>query len=344
MTHPPYRRAIALGLLLVLGALSACAPLPPKPEEQAALVWPDLPNPPRISFVRQFSRPDDLGIDKGLFQRLGELIFGARDVRLIRPMAVLASNGVVYVADPGANGVHRFEPKAGRHELIVGDGGLALPSPVGLALGSAGEVYVTDSERAQVLVIRPGAATATPLALPAMVQPTGIAFDRRSGNLYVADTGAHRVNVFKPDGTLVFTFGRRGDAVGEFNYPTLIWLDPAGRLYVTDSLNFRIQMFDREGKYLSDFGQVGDGLGDNIRPKSVAADSHGHIYVVDALHSALQIFDVAGRYLLSVGNIGGDRGEFWLPTGIFIDENDVIYVADSYNQRVQVFRYIGGPT
>ena len=335
------RTALALIVLLALGA---CAPAALKPEEQAPLVWPDLPNPPRIAYVRQFSRPDDFGIDKGFFQRLAELIVGANEARLIRPMAVVASKGVVYVADPGASGVHRFDPAAARYDLIIAEGGQALPSPVGLALGSEGEVYVTDSDLAKVFVIRPGAKVATPLALPEMAQPTGIAFDRSSGNLYVVDTGAHRVNVFKRDGALAFGFGERGDADGEFNYPTLIWLDPAGRLYVTDSLNFRIQVFDRQGKYLSQFGQAGDGSGDNMRPKSVATDSYSHVYVVDALLNTLQIFDAKGRYLLSVGGIGGDRGEFWLPAGIFIGENDTIYVADSYNQRVQVLRYIGGPT
>ena len=341
-----HRVATVLRLVLalcVMGALGACAPALLKPEDQAALVWPDIPNPPRIAYVKQFSKPDDFDISKGFFQRLGELIFGGSEARLIRPMAVVAANGAVYVADPGANGVHRFDQTAARYDLIVAADGQALPSPVALALGSEGEVYVADSDLAKVLVIRPGAKTATPLALPDMTQPTGIAFDRSNGNLYVVDTGAHRVNVFKRDGTLAFAFGGRGDGAGEFNYPTLIWLDPAGRLYVTDSLNFRIQMFDRQGKYLSGFGQVGDGSGDNMRPKSVATDSHGHVYVVDALHNALQIFDGQGRYLLSVGSIGSDRGEFWLPAGIFIGENDTIYIADSYNQRIQVLRYIGGP-
>lgn len=335
------RTALALIVLLVLGA---CAPAPLKPEEQAPLVWPDPLDPPRIAYVRQFSRPADFGITKGFFQRLAELIIGADEARLIRPMAVVASKGVVYVADPGASGVHRFDPAAARYDLIVAEGGQALPSPVGLALGAEGEVYVTDSDLAKVFVIRPGAKMATPLALPEMAQPTGIAFDRSTGNLYVVDTGAHRVNVFKRDATLAFSIGKRGDADGEFNFPTLIWFDPAGRLYVTDSLNFRIQMFDRQGKYLSKFGQAGDGSGDNMRPKSVATDSYGHVYVVDALLNALQIFDAKGRYLLSVGGIGGDRGEFWLPAGIFIGENDTIYIADSYNQRIQVLRYIGGPT
>jgi DNA-binding beta-propeller fold protein YncE len=337
------RLAPGLGLLLALLTLGACAPAQLKPEEQAPLVWPDLPNLPRIAYVRQFSRPDDFGISKGLFQRLGEMIFGGNDARLIRPMAVVATSSAVFVADPGASGVHRFDQTAARYDLIFAEGGQPLPSPVGLALGGAGEVYVADSDLAQVLVIRPGTKFATPLALPELIQPSGVAFDQTSGNLYVVDTGAHRVKVFGRDGAAAFSFGGRGDGAGEFNYPTLIWLDPAGRLYVTDSLNFRIQSFDRQGKYLSRFGQVGDGSGDNIRPKSVATDSQDHVYVVDALHNALQIFDLQGRYLLSVGSIGGDRGEFWLPAGIFIGESDTIYIADSYNQRVQVFRYIGGP-
>jgi DNA-binding beta-propeller fold protein YncE len=341
--RPALRLAAGLGLLLALAALGACAPAQLKPEEQARLVWPDLPNPPRIAYVRQFSKPDDFGISKGLFQRIGDLIFGGNESRLIRPMAVVANASAVFVADPGSNGVHRFDQNAARYDLIFAEGGLALPSPVGLALGAQGEVYVADSDLAKVLVIRPGAKFATPLALPELSQPSGLAFDRNTGNLYVVDTGEHRVKVFGRDGALAFSFGGRGDGAGEFNYPTLMWLDAAGRLYVTDSLNFRIQMFDRQGKYLSRFGQVGDGSGDNIRPKAVATDSMDHVYVVDALHNALQIYDLQGRYLLSVGSVGGDRGEFWLPAGIFIDEADTIYIADSYNQRVQVFRYIGGP-
>lgn len=347
MTHR-HHFAAALRILIalyVLGALGACAPVVVKPEEQVPLVWPDeVDAPPRIAFVKAFSRPDEFGIARGFFQRIGDFIFGASESRLIRPMAVLPVKGVVYVADPGAKGVHRFDPVAERYELITAQGGRGLPSPVGLARGNQGAVYVTDSELAQVLVIEPGAKVAAPLALAQMGQPTGIAFDPDAGRLYVVDTTAHRVNVFNRDGTLHTSFGQRGAGDGEFNYPTLLWRDPRGRLYVTDSLNFRIQVFDAQGQFLKKFGQLGDGAGDNIRQKGVATDSYGHVYIADALFNALQIFDQTGRLLLSVGNLGSDRGEFWLPAGIFIGEDDLIYVADSYNQRIQILRYIGGPT
>jgi hypothetical protein len=333
----------ALALVLVLAA-SACV-APPRPaENNPALVWPPAPDVARVAFVRTISQPADLGIHRGLAQRVADLLFGSDESRLLRPMAVVATDRSVFVADSGAKGVHRFDQKDGGYSLIRGPGDAPLPSPVGLALGDAGEVYVTDSALAKVFAIRPGASEALPLTLGAsLAQPTGIAFDGARGRLYVVDTKAHRVNIFRRDGSLESSFGGRGAGDGEFNYPTLIWRARDGRLYVTDSLNFRIQSFDGEGRFLGKFGGLGDGTGDLPRQKGVATDSYGHIYVVDSLFHAIQIFDDGGRFLMSLGGLGHGRGEFWLPTGVFIDQRDRIYIADSYNQRVQVLRYVGGP-
>ena len=326
-------------------ALSACAPPAQTVGDKTPLVWPAAPDAPRITFVKAFSRPDDLGISRGMFQRLADALFGHDESRMVRPMAVVAAGDIIYVADPGAKGVHRFDQKNGRYDLIHATGGTALVSPVGLALGDAGEVYVSDSALAQVFVIRSSAKEATPLSLGSpLVQPTGIAFDAAKGRLFVVDTGAHRVNVFSRDGSLESSFGQRGTAEGEFNYPTLIWRTPQGRLYVTDSLNFRIQSFDASGRFMAKFGGLGDVTGDLPRQKGVATDGYGHIYVVDSLFHAIQIFDDTGRFLLSVGGLGQERGEFRLPTGLFIGPDDKIYVADSFNGRVQVLRYIGGAT
>lgn len=339
------RRAFLAGVLGAALALGACALPVEAPRDLAPLIWPSAPDAPRIAFVKSFSRPEDLGIGKGFFRRLADVLFGATESRLVRPMAVVSVGSTIYVADPGAKGVHRFDLEGGRYDLIGLERDRALPSPVGLARGAEGEVYVTDSALAGVFVIRPGAKFAAPVPLQARLgQPTGIAFDAARGRLLVVDTTAHRVNVFNRDGTLATSFGRRGSEDGEFNYPTLIWRAPGGRLYLTDSLNFRIQILDETGNYLAQLGRLGDGTGDMARQKGVATDRYGHIYVVDSLFNALLIFDDTGRLLLSVGALGREHGEFWLPTGIFIGEDDTIYIADSYNQRVQVFRYVGGAT
>ena len=335
------RRILSLVLLLAAGIA-----LPAWSDEAERLVWPPGAAQPRVEFVKAFSRPADLGIGKGFFERVKDLLFGEVDARIIRPMAVVTSDGILYVADPGARGVHRFDAAGGNYSLITAADDAALPSPVGLARGAAGEVYVADSKQAQILVIRPGAKVAVPLYLEVkLTQPTGIAFDAASGRLYVVDTAEHRIHIFERDGSLAGSIGRRGTGDGEFNYPTYLWRTAQGRLYVTDSLNFRIQSFDEHGQFIGKFGRQGDGSGDAARPKGVATDRHGHVYVVDALFHAFQIFDASGRLLLPVGERGQAHGEFWLPTGIFIDaETETIYIADSYNQRIQVLRYIGGPT
>jgi DNA-binding beta-propeller fold protein YncE len=337
----PLRR-LAFGLAVLL---TACAAPDPAPPEDAVLVWPAAPAVPRVAYVRQFSRAEDLGIRKGWLERVADAVFGSSEQRLVRPMAVVQSGALLYVADPGVRGVHRFDRQGARHRVLQGRNGQVLPSPVGLAVGSAGDVYVTDSVLRKVFVIHRDADAAVEVPLRGnLQQPVGIAFDERSGRLLVVDTKAHHIAVFERDGTPVAIYGQRGEADGQFNFPTLLWRDKAGRLLVTDSLNFRVQVLDADGSFRSKFGRNGDGHGDLARHKGVATDSHGHIYVVDALQHALQVFDPAGQLLLAIGGQGRDRGEFWLPAGIFIDADNLIYVADAYNQRVQIFRYVGGAT
>ena len=329
----------ACAVLMATASLSA--PAPAQGEER--LVWPYGPANPRVEFVKAFSRAEDLGISKGFFSRLKDFLFGEVESRIVRPMAATTVGKIIYVADPGVRGVHRFDVASGDYTLITARDDAPLPSPVGLARGDKGDVYVTDSKLAKVFVIRSGAKVAEPLRLQAkLMQPTGIAFDAASGRLYVVDTAQHRILVFARDGALTASIGQRGSGDGEFNFPTYLWRTPQGTLYVTDSLNFRIQIFDAQGKFVGKFGQQGEGTGEAARPKGVALDSYGHIYVVDALFHALQIFDDSGNLLLPIGERGQGRGEFWLPAGLFIDDDDSIYIADSYNRRVQVLRYIGG--
>jgi len=331
--------------VLLLALLGACAtPVEVKPEPASTLVWPAPPEAPRIAFVRSISAPKDLGFTKGFFRRVAEFIFGETPELLVRPMAVLEVGQVLYVADPGAQGVHRFDRGTNKYQLIHLEDDLQLPSPIGLARGDNDSVYVSDSALGGVFVIKPGAEFAVRLALSEAVrQPTGIAFDAAARKLYVVDTSAHCIKVYAPDGRFLTSIGQRGEADGEFNFPTMLWLDK-DRLLVTDSLNFRMQTIDTQGHFIRKFGRMGDSAGDAFRQKGVATDSFGHVYLVDALLNGVQIFDQGGQLLLSIGARGEAHGEFWLPTGIYIGADDMIYIADSYNRRVQVFRYVGGPT
>jgi DNA-binding beta-propeller fold protein YncE len=349
MAHPSistFFRSRVLAVWVLALALASCASPPAvSPESQRlanGLAWPSPPAPAQIVYVRAISSPSDLGLTKNFFVRLFEFVFGEEPQRLVRPMAVVDVAGVLYVADPGAKGVHRFDRPSGKYRLLHGERETALPSPVGLAIGLSGDVYVTDSVLGAVFVLKPGADFATRLTLNSTLkQPTGIAFDASGKQLFVSDTYAHEIKVFALDGAYLKTIGRRGDGNGEFNFPTMLWRSDASQLLVTDSLNFRTQVFDLSGQFVSKFGKLGDGSGDAPRQKGVATDRYGHIYVVDSLLHAVQIFENSGKFLLSFGGLGQAPGEFWLPTGVFVAGDDMIYVTDSYNRRVQVFKYAG---
>jgi len=315
------------------------------PAARPERIWPEPPATPRIRYLNSVYSAEDFGIGKSFWQQLGDFISGPSSTRLVRPMAVVADtqNNIVYVADPGAKGVHRFDLKHSRYRLLRRKDKLPLPSPTHMAAGENGRVYITDSELGQVFVATPDGKRLLPLALDAeLKQPTGIVYEPGTGRLYIVDTAAHVIKVFSNNGALVGQFGRRGNAPGEFNYPTSLWQARPGELLVTDSLNFRIQRVDTGGHPLGQFGQAGDASGKLSRPKGVATDRSGSVYVVDAMFHAFQVFDASGKLLFMLGSQGHDAGEFWLPTGIFITADDRIYVSDSHNRRIQIFRYIGG--
>ena len=334
-------------LLSMLLFMVACAPLYKTVDlnknNKSGLVWPARPDSPRIAYVASFYHPDHFGIKKGFFSWLGEIFTGEEERRMIRPMAITeTSDNVLFVADPGAKGIHRFDLKNKHYSLIRQVDEKILPSPVGLSVDKQDNVYVVDSELAQVFIIKKNQEQAVAVTLQQpLTQPTSVAVDSESDSLYITDTAEHQIKQFSFDGKLKSVIGKRGTAEGEFNYPTMIWRDKSGKLYVTDSLNFRVQVFNRNGKFIHYFGKQGGGSGHLSRPKGVATDRNGHVYVVDGLFHVFQLFNEKGNFLLHVGGQGQGEGEFWLPSGIFINANDIIYVADSHNRRVQVFRYLG---
>lgn len=306
------------------------------------LVWPEPPEKPRIRFLRAVASPADLGIRPSFWERLGEILAGKVEAWMVRPTGVAVQGEVLYVADPGAQALWILDAATGQFRRIRGPRGRELISPVSVAPGGEGRVYVADSYLRQVFVLGPdgnltGSGEGTPF-----VRPAGVAYEEVADRLYVADSAAHRVWILSGEGALQGHIGGRGSGPGEFNFPTHVAVDRAGNLYVTDSLGFRIQMFARDGRFLGAFGRHGDASGDFAAPKGVAVDSEGHVYVVDALFDTVQIFDRAGQLLLNFGRRGLGPGQFWLPGGIFIDAKDRIYIADSYNQRIQIFQYLGG--
>ena len=340
----PLMRIVPLVLAtLALLATAGCGlPLtaPVSQASEVAPVWPKPPAAARIRYLRSVAKPDDWGIAQGFFGRLVDALTGKGGFHFVRPTGVVEQGGMLYVADPGAHAVFILDAAHNQVREVTSAGDEALVSPVALAPGPAGSVFVADSWRKKVYALDANGTLLRVVAQDGLERPVALAFDATRERLYVADSVVHRIRVYAPDGTLLQAFGSIGRAEGEFNAPTHLALTPDHGLLVTDALNFRIQSFDASGRFRWMMGRVGDGSGDFSAPKGVATDSAGRVYVADALFDAIQIFSDSGELLLNFGDRGTRAGQFWLPGGLFINAKDELYVADAYNQRIQVFQVI----
>jgi len=70
----------------------------------------------------------------------------------------------------------------------------------------------------------------------------GLGFDS-SGNIFVADSGNHRIQKFTSSGTFLSKWGSAGTGNGKFLFPGGVFVDPSGNVYVADTENNRIQKF-----------------------------------------------------------------------------------------------------
>lgn len=121
--------------------------------------------------------------------------------------------------------------------------------------------------------------------------PRGIFVDINL-NLYVADYGNHRIQVFPPgklNGTTVV--GREAAGTIALLYPTDVILDADGHLFIVDSNNYRIIGSDSNG-FRCILGCSGSGTSDNQfqSPQTMAFDSYGNIFVIDLTNNRLQKF------------------------------------------------------
>lgn len=176
-------------------------------------------------------------------------------------------------------------------------------------------------------------------------RPSGVTTDFQ-GNVFVVDTGNHRVLLFDRQSRFVIDFGGYGWNVGELSSPTDATAREGFRLFVADAGNDRIQQFD-----ISDLSaegvvfpfQEGDGLAGEelVRPSRLDIDDEGRIYVSDPLCHCVWIFAPTGELVNRLGGLGDEHSRFRTPAGVAVGNKGRVLVADSGNRRIQVFDPLG---
>ncbi len=159
-----------------------------------------------------------------------------------------------------------------------------------------------------------------------MNSPQGIAIG--GGDIYVADTGNHRIQKYGYDGVFHLQWGSQGNGNGQFNDPVGVAVDSIGAVYVADRGNSRVQIFDSAGNWQQTVTTVDPGgaiLHTLQSPEDIAIGG-GYVWVIDSGRQQLLGFPTltnSGNGVLSAINLT-------TPTGIAFDAStNMVWVTDT---------------
>src|SRR5947209_7827726 len=282
--------------------------------------------------------------------------------------------GNKYVADTNNHTIRKITSagvvttlagQAGTSGTADGTGSAArFNLPKGVAVDSAGNVYVADTNNSTIRKMTPAAVVTTIAgqshtigsadgtgAAATFFNPTAVAVDS-SGNLYVADFANSTIRKITP-AAVVSTFAGLAQNYGyadgtgnaaRFDRPSGVTVDSAGTVYVADVSNAIRQI--TPAAVVSTFaglpGGAGsaDGTGSAARfggPASVTVDSAGNVYVADTGNQTIRKITPAGGVTTLAGQADaagsadgtGSAARFHPPTGVAVERGGARYVRGS---------------
>jgi sugar lactone lactonase YvrE len=264
---------------------------------------------------------------------------GGRRATVLAVLALLAASLAGCTSAPPGH------PSPARPSRVV----TSLERPTSLATGPAGQLYIADDARNQILVALPGgrfrviagngqagfSGDGGPAVDATLNDPGGMAVTR-SGALYFADTGNNRIRVISPGGIIstVAGNGRWGNWVANgtsalrasLGGPADVAFAPDGALYIADSGVSEILELTRAGRLRlvagipTEAGLPQAGLQATRTPadgaNGLAFDRAGDLFVAGRNTKALFMISPSGRVSLPIGAAGFyPRGDGGLVTG-----------------------------
>ncbi len=232
----------------------------------------------------------------------------------------LDGTGNIYIADT-ANGVIRKVDRNGNITTVAGNNGLAggfsgdggpatsaaLHGPNGIALDSAGNLYIADTSNNRIRKVDLGGIITTvagsssagysgdggPATSAKLFAPFGVRVDA-AGNLFIADTENNVIRRVDLTGTIITVAGNFGLGAGytgdngpatsaQLASPVYVSLDPAGELYISDQGNGVIRRVNGAG-IISTY-PTGAAF-----PSDLTVDPTGNIAVADPENEAILLF------------------------------------------------------
>ena len=261
-------------------------------------------------------------------------------------------------------------------EGFSGDGGPAvqayLNSPNDVAVDSAGNLYIADSDNSRIRKVDSSGVISTiagtgeygfggdggPAVLAQLKYPTGVVTDD-TGNLYIAGYNNQRIRKVDSSGIITTVAGsERGGFSGDggpataarLDYPKGVATDGAGNLYIAD--RYRVRKVDPSGIITTVAGSGGGFGGDGglatkarLSATDVATDGIGNLYIADSSNNRIRMVDPSGIITTVAGTgeygFGGDGGpatnaQLHFPSGVAVDGTGNLFIGDQQNNRIRM--------
>jgi uncharacterized protein (TIGR03437 family) len=254
--------------------------------------------------------------------------FNAQDVACAMDSTLYAVNATT------ASRVSFYGPSAivaGGGSLAHGDGGPAgialLNHPAGVSMDALGNVYIADRDNHRVRKVGTDGNISTvagagspgnsgdygPSTAALLNAPESVTADP-FGNLYVADTGNHRVRKVTAGGMILPV-----NATGLIS-PVYAIADVNGNVFISDAGAGSIVEFNTAGVTLT----VAHGLSS---PRGLTLDANGNLYVAEAAGHLDRVSSTG-----SLTRIG--EGAWTTPEGIAAGPSGDLFVADAGRQQI----------
>jgi RHS repeat-associated protein len=290
--------------------------------------------------------------------------------------------GDVWVLDSGHSRLEEFDER-GEYEKSVGNLGIGngqLKYPKGIATDSKGNIWVADADNNRIMEFNETGKFVAGIGYGVkdgkkefevcqssceggisgggtgqFQYPEAVATDSH-GNLFVSDTGNHRVEEFNEKREYIATIGLKGSQSLEGEELQGLAIDPHGDIWVEDWQHNRIEEFDEKGNFIKVIGYgVSDGLekfetctsncragirgsgnGQFAKPYALSIDASGNLWVGDTENQRVEIFNEKGEYLNKFGSEGAGAGQFRFG-GVagLTRRGNYVWITDTSNNRLQ---------
>ena len=317
----------------------------------------------------QLTTPRDIGIDASgniyvadtgntsvvKYSSTGDFLArfrGPANDRIKSPIGLTVVNGTLLVADAAVPAIRVLDLDGVQRSRITSPAGCPFAAIRDVTQDSAGNFYVANYTRNNVLKLRPNGTCLASFGVKGTgngqwKNPYGVAVARDPSLgevLYVADSNNNRIQVLELDGSWVASFGTHGGfgVPGTFDELRRVAVAPDGDVWGADLWGFTAKRWDRSGagwSYAQTIGarEPGSTAGALFnQPNGLDFDAQGNLLVADRMHHRFATFRADGSVRLC-GVRGSTSLGFNWPRDMAVDAaTGEVWLADTHQNRLQL--------